>query len=246
MITKVDSIFLNYIKEALVEQMNEVVNDYNKYANEDKKLTLSRPVGETSLSYDCIEQVLTNVLGVIVKRSDFTWKRNALGGVFYYYSYEIGTQTLELNAGKSLQYIADEILATIYAELLAVEEQNRLLGAIANNGFSVANTFISPKCKDIPEFIASLGKSRYCDEEFVSILEQLGYSVKKGSFHGLYDDTELRYIDLSDLIGYGKLWLDVLYQPYTMYRDCKQRLRTEVLYILHGLQCGECWFFEEF
>lgn len=122
MITKVDSIFLNYIKEALVEQMNEVVNDYNKYANEDKKLTLSRPVGETSLSYDCIEQVLTNVLGVIVKRSDFTWKRNALGGVFYYYSYEIGTQTLELNAGKSLQYIADEILATIYAELLAVEE----------------------------------------------------------------------------------------------------------------------------
>lgn len=70
--------------------------------------------------------------------------------------------------------------------------------------------------------------------------------MKKGSFHALYDDTELRYIDLSDLVGYGKLWLDVLYQPYTMYRDCKQRLRTEVLYILHGLQCGECWFFEEF
>lgn len=246
MITKVDSIFLNNIKETLIEKMDEVVNDYNKCAKEDKKITLSRPVGETNLSYECIAQVLANVLGVIVKRSDFTWKRNAFGGMFFYYSYEIGTQTLELNSGKSLQYIVDEIVATIYAELLAVEEENRLLGAVVNNGFSVANTFISPECKDIPEFITSLGKSRYCDEEFVSILEQLGYSVKKGSFHGLYDNTELRYIDLSDLVGAGKLWLDVLYQPYTMYRDCKQRLRTEVLYILHGLQCGECWFFDEF
>lgn len=245
---KLQNFNLSQIKTPLVESLKEMMDRYNNDSYSGKlKLDFDRPIGEVYPVFEDVASVLEEVLGVQIKEDYFTWKREGLGCGYDIVSFYIGTQKIELTATKSLQYLVDEIMNAIAEELLAIQLHDRLLSYIANDGFGHEYPITIPEfvdAKEIVVFIEALGYSRYCDEEFESILEELGYQVKKGSFHDLYDGAELRYVVLEELDT--KLWLDALYQPYTMYRSCKPRLRNEVLYILLGLKFGEAFLCDEF
>ncbi len=245
---KLQNLNLSQIKTPLVESLKEMMDRYNNDSYSGKlKLDFDRPIGEVYPVFEDVASVLEEVLGVQIKEDYFTWKREGLGCGYDIVSFYIGTQKIELTATKSLQYLVDEIMNTIAEELLAIQSHDRLISYIANDSFGYEYPITVSEFKDtkeIAEFIEALGKSRYCDKEFETILEQLGYQVKSGSFHDLYDGEELRYVVLEELDT--KLWLDVLYQPYTMYRSCKPRLRNEVLYILLGLKFGEAFLCDEF
>lgn len=260
--TKVDNIFLNNIKETLMEKMNEVVKYYNIANQGEEPLTLDRIVGETHLSLESIAQALEKALGVQTKYDGVTWKSNAFCRKECFRYIEIGTQRIEITAVKSLNYIVDEIMVVIREELLNMEEDKHLLEEIIkaqyNSAFFVqdkqgleankeirhliAKAAIEDEIKDIPDFIARLGKARYCDEEFVLILEKLGYPTKKIKLHSLNSNLELRCIDITEYFDEGTLLLDTVYHKYTMFINCKPRMRTEVLVFLYTLCCDEGWY----
>lgn len=239
--------FLNEIKQIIEGAMNELIADYNNYGFGGTILTMDIPVGETKLDLESICDALENLLGINFKKTDFSWKRDVYGGYFYYYTFQIGTKTIELSVAKSLRYLVDEIVVAVYEELLTMEHERRLFAFLENNGMCTAYCNLSFDMEEnggIKGLMEMLGSHRYCDEEFIETIETMGYVVKETNFHGLCDG--IKYIDLSEYVDGGKLWLKVMNQPYTMYQEANQRLRVEVLYILLGLKYGEAWLFEEF
>lgn len=242
--TIIQNQFLNEIKQILEGAMNELIADYNKDGFGGTSLTMDIPVGETKLGLESICNALECLLGISFKKTDFSWKRDTYGGGFYYYTFQIGTQTIELSVAKSLRYLVEEMVVAVYEEMLAMECERRLFAFLENDGMCMANCNLSFDMEEnggIKGLMEMLGSHRYCDEEFIEAIETMGYVVEETNFHGLCD--AVKYIDLSDDC---KIWLKVMNQPYTMYQESHQRLRVEVLYILLGLKYGEAWFFEEF
>lgn len=181
-------------------------------------------------AYSKILWVLEEKFGVDAELETFTWKAS-LGGEMYYHTFKIGVEKIELSISQTVRGFAEGIAQAIIEGILGKVREDVLCQEIVNDGFAfISNITELIENVSLKEIVTYISNERYCDEDFIKMLEGLGYKVKNGDFHGI---CKMSYIDMETK---EKVWLQELYKPYTLYREIRPRTRLEILDILLRLK----------
>lgn len=181
-------------------------------------------------AYSEVLWILEEQFGVDAEMETFTWKASAYGEM-YYHTFKIGVDKIELSISQTVRGFAERIAQAVIEGILGKLRENIICQSIVNDGFAfVSNNTEWIENASLKEIVTNISNERYCDEEFIKILEDLGYKVKNGDFHGI---CEMFYIDMETK---EKVWLQELYKPYTLYREIRPRTRLEILDILLRLK----------
>ena len=201
--------------------------------NRNEKMDWDCPIGTNEcVGTNEVGDAISRVLGTKFVKDSFCWQADAIADFGYGYV-SVGLTKIYITKGKSINLVIKEILAACHDETASKSKEMMYL---TENNYGVGFMPDFGELTDYKELLKLISTDRYCDESFKKLMGEKGIRIQTGLRPEL---GEADYIDMSDYIRAGKIWLAKKAKINPWYHEVVERPRIEVLYIYEAIRWNE-------